>query len=375
MNCKEAIELAEEAMDKDLPHAVKRRLDLHLSRCESCRRLFKAEYDEHVRWFRIFNDPAAMRSLPPGFADRLAATAHVAHPGLWFRIPRWAKIAACLTALAAFVSFAAVVAGRLSSTSETSPGSDDAAMAQKGTQATDGTEATAVSSADTSSVSSVPVVPSDSSSPSTPSSNNQLENRQGETEMKQINSTMKAAALALAVTGASAANGSIIAWYRFNEGTFGSKVGSSVTIENSANPGVLTGKCQIRKSEAVMEDSTDGDYLPIATNAFPSGVGILEGGSGVKYANEHSLYFRNACATWSYNTDTGNGSCVTVPRSAALAPSSFTVECFFKSIVGSGTTQGSLQFLAVLPGSWRLAVQSDGKLWGEVTTTAGTARN
>ena len=57
MNCKEALDLAEEAMDKDLPRAVKHRLDLHLSRCESCRRFFAAERAEHVRWFRIFNDP------------------------------------------------------------------------------------------------------------------------------------------------------------------------------------------------------------------------------------------------------------------------------------------------------------------------------
>ena len=80
MNCKEAIDLAEEAMDKDLPRAVKRRLDLHLSRCESCRRLFDAERAEHVRWFRIFNDPAVLRRLPPGFADRLAASARLSKP-------------------------------------------------------------------------------------------------------------------------------------------------------------------------------------------------------------------------------------------------------------------------------------------------------
>ena len=95
MNCNEAIELAEEAMDKDLPRAVKRRLDLHLSHCESCRRLFEAERAEHMRWFRIFNEPAAMRRLPPDFADRLAAAAHVSHSGFWFRIPRWLKRAAC----------------------------------------------------------------------------------------------------------------------------------------------------------------------------------------------------------------------------------------------------------------------------------------
>ena len=110
MNCTEAIDLAEEAMDKDLPRAVKRRLDLHLSRCESCRRLFEAESAEHVRWFRIFNDPAAMRSLPPGFAGRLAATARLARPGFWFRIPRWAKIAACFALLLSGAVYAAAIA-------------------------------------------------------------------------------------------------------------------------------------------------------------------------------------------------------------------------------------------------------------------------
>lgn len=110
MNCKEAIELAEEAMDRDLPRAVKRRLDLHLSHCESCRRLFEAERAEHVRWFRIFNDPAFMRSLPPGFADRLAEAALVNRPGFWFRIPRWLKRVACLALLLSGVAYAAVVA-------------------------------------------------------------------------------------------------------------------------------------------------------------------------------------------------------------------------------------------------------------------------
>lgn len=110
MNCKDAIELAEEAIDKDLPRAVKRRLDLHLSRCESCRRLFEAERAEHVRWFRIFNDPAAMHSLPQGFEDRLVAAAHVARCGFWSRIPRWAKIAACLVLLLSGATYAAVIA-------------------------------------------------------------------------------------------------------------------------------------------------------------------------------------------------------------------------------------------------------------------------
>ena len=109
MNCKEAIDIAEEAIDKDLPRAVKRRLDLHLSRCAACRRLFEAERAEHGRWFRAFNDPAAMRSLPPGFADRLAASVRLSRPSFWFRVPRWLKRAACFALLLFGAAFAAAV--------------------------------------------------------------------------------------------------------------------------------------------------------------------------------------------------------------------------------------------------------------------------
>lgn len=157
MNCKEAIDLAEEAMDKDLPRAVKRRLDLHLSRCESCRRLFDAERAEHVRWFRIFNDPSAMRRLPPGFADRLAAEARLARPSFWFRIPHWLKRAACFALLLSGVAFAATVVV-------------DAVTAK------DDEREETVGRVD-------PNAPQATSEETTPSSINQLENEEGENKM------------------------------------------------------------------------------------------------------------------------------------------------------------------------------------------------
>ena len=121
-------------MDKDLPRVVKRRLDLHLSRCESCRRLFEAERDEHARWFRIFNEPAAMRSLPPGFADRLAASARLSRSGFWFRVPRWLKIAACFAALLSGAAFAAAVVV------DAVVGNDGGGEATERTQAAEGTD-------------------------------------------------------------------------------------------------------------------------------------------------------------------------------------------------------------------------------------------
>ena len=202
MNCNEAIELAEEAMDKDLPRAVKRRLDLHLSHCESCRRLFEAERNEHVRWFRVFNDPKAMRSLPPGFADRLAASVRMNRPSFWFRIPRWAKIAACLTALASFVSFAAVVIV------ENATDGDESAILE-GAEAKDGTEATDAEPV----AEAVPYVPDDpsvSSIVSTQSFDYQLEASQGE---KKMNIKKKAVtALAAATLAAAPASATELPW-------------------------------------------------------------------------------------------------------------------------------------------------------------------
>ena len=126
MNCQEARDLVEDALDKRLSGGVKRRLDLHLARCHDCRRFYDAEQAEHSRWFRAMNDVAAepAHPLPPDFADRLVAAVlanGAAHTPFFrrFRIPRWLKVAACLLALASFVSFAAVVG--LSVTDETPP--------------------------------------------------------------------------------------------------------------------------------------------------------------------------------------------------------------------------------------------------------------
>jgi len=112
LNCQEARNLVEHVIDRNLSGGVKRRFDLHLSRCEECRAFFAAERAEHQRWFRAVNSPEGPRhSLPPDFADRLAAAvvAHAAlHRPFFLRRPRWALLAASLALMAGFV-FAAVV--------------------------------------------------------------------------------------------------------------------------------------------------------------------------------------------------------------------------------------------------------------------------
>ena len=114
MNCQEARKIVEYVLDRNLSSSVKRRLDLHLSRCKDCRTFFAAEQAEHQRWFKALNSPEAPRhSLPSDFADRLAA-AVVANSAmrrsLFKRLPRWALIAASLALMAGFVFAAATVA-------------------------------------------------------------------------------------------------------------------------------------------------------------------------------------------------------------------------------------------------------------------------
>ena len=114
MNCQEARKIVECVLDRNLSGSVKRRLDLHLSRCKDCRDFFAAEQAEHQRWFKAVNSPEEPRhSLPPDFADRLAA-AVVANSAmrrpLFKRLPRWALIAASLVLMAGFVFAAATVA-------------------------------------------------------------------------------------------------------------------------------------------------------------------------------------------------------------------------------------------------------------------------
>ena len=164
-----------------------------------------------------------------------------------------------------------------------------------------------------------------------------------------------------------------IAWYRFNEGTIGDRVGSSVTIENSANPGHLTGKCQQIDTSGVFSD-TDTGYMPISTNAFPDGVGVSA--ASAKHTNEQAFFFHNANYDSSHASTTVNysmSSAVTVAHDADLELSSFTVELFFKSAVGNGQSNGD-QALVVMPNTawlaWAIMVTKDGAISGQFYNTA-----
>ena len=114
MNCIEVRALVEDALDKSVAGSRKRALDLHLSRCDSCRAFFAAECDEHRRWFLAMNEPAARQRLPAGFADGFLADVvrcNARPQRRWLVVAKFGRIAAGIAAALLFTLFtyAAVV--------------------------------------------------------------------------------------------------------------------------------------------------------------------------------------------------------------------------------------------------------------------------
>lgn len=168
------------------------------------------------------------------------------------------------------------------------------------------------------------------------------------------------------------AKGETIAWYRFNEGTIGRRVGSSVIIENAAKPGHLVGKCQQVDTNGAFSDSEVG-FVPFSTNAFPNGVGVSV--ASAKYANEQAFFFHNANYDANHASTTVNysaASAVTVAHDAVLELSSFTVELFFKSSVGNNQSNGD-QALVVMPNekwlAWAIMLTKEGAVSGQFFNT------
>ena len=231
MNCQECRSLVERFLDHALTGFAKRKVNLHLSRCATCRAYFDRRSENQALAYHAMNAALAGERLPEGFAKRFR-DAHIV-PERRFRLfrfgRRW-KAAAALAAMVTFIGFAAVVVGeRLSATAETSPGSDDTAMVQEGTKATYGTEATAVSSADASLVASVPIVPSLSSTTST----------KGENQMKRGKAAAAALTAAMAAAPLAAANGDEYQFIISGDPIAAAKIGSS--SDSSATTALMSG--------------------------------------------------------------------------------------------------------------------------------------
>ncbi len=132
------------------------------------------------------------------------------------------------------------------------------------------------------------------------------------------------------------ADAGTVAWYRFNEGTLGARVDSSIVIENSANPGQLQGRCQQQMANGTLS-TTDTGYMPMSVAGFPAGNGVVDPITRSKAANDRAFRFltskwgdSNEGGAGHYYVSKGDGACVTVPHDDRFHLSSFTVECFFR---------------------------------------------
>lgn len=147
--------------------------------------------------------------------------------------------------------------------------------------------------------------------------------------------TQSRAVIAAVAAGAGfICNAGTVAWYRFDEGTMGERVGSTVEIVNSANPGTLTGYCRQQNNISSPKGISDVDtgYFPTATGGFNAGNGVVDPASREKHPNGRAFSFTTSYyASGSNNSlHNGDGGCVTVQQTDAVHLSSFTVECFFK---------------------------------------------
>lgn len=176
--------------------------------------------------------------------------------------------------------------------------------------------------------------------------------------------------------------GETIAWYRFNEGTLGSRVGSSVDVQNAANPGTLTGHCHQIATDGSIDD-TDTGFMPTSDASISEVLGLYNPQAASKYANGRSFFFKTSIWDANHNVsgtaDSGVGSCVTVPYDNALElTGSFTVECFFKSALANNQAAGFQTIIALRNNatsvgrySYHIFTHNEGSVGAQVISDSG----
>jgi len=198
MNCQECRSLVERFLDHALTGFAKRKVNLHLSRCATCRAYFDRRSENQALAYHAMNAALAGERLPEGFAKRFR-DAHIV-PERRFRLfrfgRRW-KAAAALAAMVTFVGLAAVViserrSAELKDFEVANP--PQTAGAEKETEATEGTDNVSITSSD-------PYVSSVSQQTS------MSQPKEGEQNMTMRRPAMAALSAALAAAPLAAANG------------------------------------------------------------------------------------------------------------------------------------------------------------------------
>lgn len=194
MNCQECESLFDEMIDRRVKEPMRQRMELHLSRCGTCRSRLEHRKKSHTLMFRALNAAEVRLHLPNGFADRLVAECRIQPKRSFFpALPRWALIAASLAIIAGFVFAAAVVGGAF--------GGTEAANAK--TPKASRTDDMVSASASDSSASDILDVVGVLDVPATPT----LQTSQGETPMTKKKAAAAALASAMAAAPLTAARG------------------------------------------------------------------------------------------------------------------------------------------------------------------------
>ena len=110
MNCQECRSLVERFLDHALTGFTKRKVNLHLSRCASCRAYFDRRRENQALAYRALNAALADERLPEGFTRRFRE-AHITpeHRFGLFRFRKPWKVAAVLAAMVSLAGFASMV--------------------------------------------------------------------------------------------------------------------------------------------------------------------------------------------------------------------------------------------------------------------------
>ena len=145
---------------------------------------------------------------------------------------------------------------------------------------------------------------------------------------------IQSAAIAVAtVLTAGSLSAETVAWYHFNDLPSGEvPTGGALAITNAVNPGAMTAHAHSFVN-ATTELAANSSYIPIYTNAFPSGVTWLDPATGKKGSDGRSLFFRSSSGDGRFN-----GGVAIVDDDSRLHVSQLTVELFYKfKLTGEAT--------------------------------------
>ena len=172
----------------------------------------------------------------------------------------------------------------------------------------------------------------------------------------------------------------VVAWYRFEEGTIGTRTTKTTYLVDSANGGTFHARCHGVDASGVINDG-NADYFPTFADGMLGSAFVYDPISGTCVANKGSLNFRTANSVKkSGSYDSGLGGIVNSANPLLYGLKSMSAEFFFKSDCEKNQTAG-YQTLLALPCrggtiyTWGFMAHKDGSMPFEIATASSQANN